>query len=39
VIPGKTADDLLKVRHGIVEEVGIADARLASTRAQAVVAF
>lgn len=32
VVPGDAADGILKVRHGIVEEVGVADRQLLSTR-------
>ena len=28
VVPGKVADGILKVRHGVIEEIGIADKRL-----------
>jgi hypothetical protein len=34
VIPGTTSNDVLKVRHGIVEEIGIAKKSLTSSRAQ-----
>ena len=32
VVPGRLADGVLKVRHGVIQEVGIADKRLLSTR-------
>jgi hypothetical protein len=32
VVPGDAADGILKVRHGIVEEVGVADRQLLRTR-------
>ena len=28
VVPGRAADGILKVRHGVIEEIGIADKRL-----------
>jgi hypothetical protein len=34
IIPGATSNTVLKVRHGIIKEIGIATANLTSTRAQ-----
>ena len=34
VTRGATSNDVLKVRHGIVEEIGIAAKSLTATRAQ-----
>ncbi len=33
MIPGATSNGVLKVRHGIIEEVGITNERLTATRA------
>ena len=33
VIPGATSNGVLKVRHGIIQEVGIANTQLSSNRA------
>lgn len=32
IAPGKTANGVLKVRHGVIEEIGIANRQLTSTR-------
>lgn len=36
IVPGDRANGVLKVRHGIIEEIGIATKRLTSTRASAI---
>ena len=32
LVPGAASDGVLKVRHGVIEEIGIADARWTATR-------
>lgn len=36
VVPGRASDGVLKVRHGIIQEVGIANRQLTDARAAAV---
>jgi hypothetical protein len=39
IVPGRLANGVFKVRHGIIEEVGIATKRLTDTRASAIRFF
>jgi hypothetical protein len=32
VVPGKASEGVLKVRHGVIQEIGIADRRLLTSR-------